>query len=419
MSRLKMRLDCWTQVGYRMMEAQSPHSKKAAFTVLVLSRAPAKDKSPNPVTYILVCTSAKPSGAKYRVTGNVERLFTNFVDDGKATIRIREPMHDLIISKADVAELRQFLCLLRQVLRGEKLDQSLFSAPPGKVLPVKLKMAVRSRSQYPPNGFPPTLQKLTIRWCELSCIGRDVLALGNLAYLNVNENRLKTLPRELNSLPLRHLVAVGNEIEVLPDELFKRRLRTTLEHLDISSNQLTLLPDTMSGMPRLTGLVARDNLLKKLPDALGFSPSLCILDVTNNELTYLPASLMKLALDWVSVWNNPLSQEDLPMDDPDEEDVYRQPLSLVDLAAQATLFVKRQRRLTAEDVPATLLERLRAATPCHGCKRPVLLATAFSVTSRVHLRMTTGPTGLVVQGPMPESWVPMQALLCSPGCLRF
>lgn len=57
-------------------------------------------------------------------------------------------------------------------------------------------------------------------------------------------------------------------------------------------------------------------------------------------MQYLPASLMRLALDWVSVWNNPLSQ-DVPMDDPDEEDVYRQPHSLVDLATQATLFVKR------------------------------------------------------------------------------
>lgn len=52
-----------------------------------------------------------------------------------------------------------------------------------------------------------------------------------------------------------------------------------------SSMQLTLLPDTMSGMPKLTGLLVRNNLLKKLPDALGFSPSLCILDLANNELT--------------------------------------------------------------------------------------------------------------------------------------
>lgn len=72
--RFEMRLNCWTQVGYRMMEAQNPNSKKAAFTVLVLSRPPARNKSSNPVTYILVCTPAKPSGAKYRVT----MLFNNF-----------------------------------------------------------------------------------------------------------------------------------------------------------------------------------------------------------------------------------------------------------------------------------------------------------------------------------------------------
>lgn len=82
------------------------------------------------------------------------------------------------------------------------------------------------------------MARLLCQWCKLSCIGTDVLALGNLAYLNVYENRLKTLPRELNSLPLRHLVAVGNEIQALPDELFKRRLRTTLEYLDISFNQV-------------------------------------------------------------------------------------------------------------------------------------------------------------------------------------
>lgn len=414
-----MRLDCWTQVGYRMMECQNPHSKskKAAFTVVVLSRMPAREKSPNPVTFIVVCTSAKPSGAKYRVTGNVERLFTNFVDEGKATIRIREPMHDLIISKADVAELRQFLTLLRRVMRGEKLDQSLFSAPPGKVVPVRLKMVVCNRSQYPASGFPSTLQKLTIQCCNLTRIGRDVLTLENLVFLNVNDNKLKTLPKELNALPLRHLVALTNEIEVLPAELFGRRLRNSLEFLDLSSNRLTVLPDTLSSLPKLTALVARNNSLKKLPDALGFTPSLCILDVTNNELAYLPASLMQLALDWISVWNNPLSR-DLPVDAPEEDASRQQPLSLLDLAAQATLHVTRKRRLTAEDVPATVLEWLHTATPCHGCKRLVLPATAFSVTSRVNLRMTTGPTALVVREPFHDICVPMRALLCSSNCLR-
>lgn len=415
-----MRLNCWTQVGYRMMECQNPlsKSKKAAFTTVVLSRMPAREKSPNPVTFILVCTSAKPSGTKYRATGNVERLFTNFVDDGKATIRIREPMHDLIISKADAAELRQFLTLLRQVMRGEKLDPSLFSAPPGKVVPVRLNMAVHERSKYPASGFPSTLRQLTIQLCNLTRIGRDVLALENLAYLNVNDNKLKTLPKELNALPLRRLAALSNEIEVLPAELFGRRLRNSLEFLDVSSNRLSVLPDTLCNLPKLRALLVRGNCLKKLPDALGFTPPLCILDVSDNKLTYLPASLMQLTLEWISVWNNPLSG-DVPMDAPEEDASRQQPLSLLDLAAQATLRITRKRRLTAEDVPATVLEWLHTATPCHGCKRPVLPATAFSITSRVNLHMTTGPTALVVvHAPLRNVCVPMRALLCSPDCLR-
>ncbi|XP_077504920.1 leucine-rich repeat protein 1-like isoform X2 [Amblyomma americanum] len=410
-----MRLDCETQIFYRMLQYLNhcERSMKATFTTLTLYRKPEKKKS-KPVTFLLLCTAKNPAGTKYRVDSNIEGLFTKFVDEGKARIRIREPKHDVIISKAEATKLRQFLCLLRRVQRGDILDQSVFSDPPSKITRTREVLVVKSRHQYPSQGFPRALKELTIEGCSLVQLSSDVLALANLCVLNLKANQIQKLPTQLKNLPIKCLTVSENCIVELQPELFEGRLRSCLQSLDVSNNQLTVLPETLCSARKLAFLAARYNRLQKLPDGLGYLSDLWELDITSNALTFLPASMLKLKLKCVSIWSNPLTATaGQPME---HTTASRQvPWPLIELAARAVVAAGLE--LTAEDVPRSLLQLLRTATPCYGCQQPVFPATAASVILRVNPHKTVAPGGELMWAPTHDNSVPVRAHICSTKCL--
>lgn len=417
-----MRLECETQIGYRQLEYQrsgARSKRKAAFTILTLCRKPGEAKQQKPTIYLLLCTAGNPAGMKYKIHDNVERLFTKFITQGKATIQLREPPHNLIISKADISELRRFLNLINLAHHGKHLEQSAFSGPPSKVTPTKEILVVRHRKDYPSGGFPKTLKRLTIEGCQLTWLGRDIFALNNLCSLKLVANSLKTLTPQLSSLPLRELVVSQNNIERLPPELFEGQLVKSLQYLDISNNKLTVLPDTVCCARKLLTLVARSNHLQKLPHGLGFMPCLSDLDVTSNALNLLPASLLMGTLSSISICDNPMNGalgEPLVSSDANTN---QGPLQLLQLAAQAAAAsgYGRKVKLTAQDVPRCLLELLCTATPCYSCKKIVIPAAALSVILSVDLSRMVSSCGTFVRGSASDIMVPVQANICSTRCL--
>lgn len=417
-----MRLECDTEIGYRLLEHQrsgATSKKKAAFTVLTLCRKPENAEHPKPTTYLLLCTAKNPAGTKYKIHNNVERIFTKFVNQGKATIQLREPKHNLIISKADISELQRFLHFINLAHHGKDLEQSAFSGPPSKVTPAKEILVVRHRRDYPSGGFPQTLMKLTIEGCHLNRLGRDVLALGNLCSLKLVGNSLKTLTPQLSGLPLRTLVVSQNNIEKLPPELFEDKLLNSLQYLDISDNKLAVLPDTLCCARRLMTLVVKSNRLQKLPHALGFMPCLSVLDLASNELQLLPASLLMRSLTTISICDNPMDGAILdPLVSPDPTTT-RGPLRLIELAAQgaAANGYGRKVKLTAEDVPRCLLELLCTAVPCYSCGKFVIPTAAFSVILMTGLSQMVSSCGTFMRGSAVDIMVPVQANVCSTRCL--
>ncbi|XP_070384062.1 leucine-rich repeat protein 1 [Dermacentor albipictus] len=410
-----MRLACDTEICYREYQpSRATSKKKAAFTIITLCRKPGETELQKTSTYLLLCTPRNPAGTKYKIFNNVERLFTNCVTEGKATIQLREPKHNLIISKADITKLRQFLHLINIAHHGKDLDQSVFSGPPSKVAPTKETLVVRHRSNYPSGGFPRTLKTLTVEGCPLARRCHDILALGNLCSLKLVDNSLKTLPPQLSSLPLRQLVVSQNNIERLPPELFEGQLLNSLQYLDISKNKLTVLPDTVCCARKLTTLVIKSNRLQKLPYGLGFMSCLSVLDVTGNALRLLPASLLMGTLNLISICGNPMDGV-MPL----EATTNQGPLPLLQLAAQASAAsgYGRKVELTAEDVPRSLLELLCTASPCYSCKQFVIPAAALSMILRVHLSRLVSPCGAFVRGSKTDIVVPVQANICSTRCL--
>ncbi|NEP81305.1 MAG: GTPase [Okeania sp. SIO3B3] len=97
---------------------------------------------------------------------------------------------------------------------------------------------------------------------------------------------------ELKLLELEILNLSSNQLTTLPELITKF---TNLTTLDLSSNQLTILPKSISKFTNLTTLDLRGNQLTTLPESIGKFSNLNTLDLRGNQLTTLPESIGKLS----------------------------------------------------------------------------------------------------------------------------
>ncbi|KAJ7384707.1 Leucine-rich repeat protein [Desmophyllum pertusum] len=95
---------------------------------------------------------------------NLQQVFSKFLEKGKATIRFKEPPHDLFINKADPSSLKTFLSVLK--LGDKELQQiNLSCLAPAKISDIekpKTDMVIKRRSDYPlGKPFPSTLKQVS------------------------------------------------------------------------------------------------------------------------------------------------------------------------------------------------------------------------------------------------------------------
>lgn len=97
-----------------------------------------------------------------------------------------------------------------------------------------------------------------------------------------------------------------NAVETLPAALFDEFPR--LQRLDLDSNQLAALPESVGQMAGLQALWLNNNRLAALPESIGRMAGLRRLDLNNNQLAALPESIGRLtALRWLSLDSNQLT----------------------------------------------------------------------------------------------------------------
>ncbi|XP_056852211.1 plant intracellular Ras-group-related LRR protein 8 isoform X1 [Raphanus sativus] len=120
-----------------------------------------------------------------------------------------------------------------------------------------------------------------------------VARMLNLWALDLHSNQLKTLPNSIGCLSkLKILNVSGNNLQALPKTIEDCR---SLEELNANFNELTLLPDTIGfELTNLTKLSVNSNKLVLLPSSLGHLTSLRVLDARLNCLVSLPEDLENL-----------------------------------------------------------------------------------------------------------------------------
>ncbi|PSN32796.1 hypothetical protein C0J52_20402 [Blattella germanica] len=148
------------------------------------------------------------------------------------------------------------------------------------------------------------LERLQLYHNTIRSIPDSVVYLQSLIYLDLSRNQLSVLPSTLCQLPLEVLLVANNKLVALPEELGRMK---TLAELDASCNEISHLPPQLGELPVLKSLNLRRNHLVELPLEIAYL-RLVKLDISGNRITTLPVELRTMTtLVDLNLSHNPLT----------------------------------------------------------------------------------------------------------------
>ena len=121
----------------------------------------------------------------------------------------------------------------------------------------------------------------------------DILSLTNLTRLNIQSNKIRQLPPLGNFLKLVELRANDNALQSIPPSI---GALTDLVTLEVSFNQLVMLPDELGDCRHLAAIRARGNELKTLPVTITKLWMLEELMLDKNPLVRMPYGIASMPL---------------------------------------------------------------------------------------------------------------------------
>jgi len=322
-----------------------------------------------PELFIMVTNAQNKQGTKYPIQRNIEQVFTKLVNEGKTTIRFKEPDHDLCI-KGDPIEVKSFLSVLKKVLNGQDVDKlSLSALQPlsnKQITGPKRKLTVTKRGEYPvKEGFVQTLTHVKINGIRLAKIDSRIMKLVNLTDLDMADNEIEKLPDNWNSVTsLAILNLTNNTISTIPRGFCFGQMIKTLQCLNLSFNKIKLLPNVLCRLTELVSLNLNNNELTQLPPSLGNLSKLKHLTASNNYIKFLPGSVVALRLESLELSNNPLEDAESRIMSNKLESVS----TLMEMSGRAVVKMKVQ--YTDEDVLPHVQRYLESVMFC-PCKQPV------------------------------------------------
>ena len=134
----------------------------------------------------------------------------------------------------------------------------------------------------------PHLAKLYLSGCGLTEFPASVSEAKELVYINLDRNRIQTLPEQLPS-GLRWLRLNGNGLTSVPETIGKLR---DLRRIYLNDNALASLPASFASLEVLEDIALANNRLEAFPEMLVGLPSLRNLDLRGNaNITALPANI--------------------------------------------------------------------------------------------------------------------------------
>uniref|UniRef100_A0A1A9WZU6 PIF1/LRR1 pleckstrin homology domain-containing protein n=1 Tax=Glossina brevipalpis TaxID=37001 RepID=A0A1A9WZU6_9MUSC len=362
---------CETQIINRQMHtAITPRTVKATLAVGYHCAAKDDSGSSRKSLEVIHFTPQNKLGTRYKIYNNVEKIFTKFVQDGKATISFKQPAENLLI-KCDPIQLKGFLQTLKLGLEG-KGSLNLRTNIAATTIPQKsqpqIKMTITNRSDYPRKGFPRTLRQLTVTGIQLCKITFEMCSLKNLTVLNLSYNNIEKIPLELGRLPLTQLNVSNNDLGTDKSWLWlnSKTLRDNLKLLDLSANKLDFFPSSLIKLNKLLALKLNNNFIKRIPFAIRRMHNLCYLGMCNNQLESLPSSLISLNLGVLDIQENNFQPYKIHKVDKKNSVEFSTPNALWLLACRSVL--QYELPYSTNTLPWTLVDILTEAPKC-ACGR--------------------------------------------------
>uniref|UniRef100_H2YRR4 PIF1/LRR1 pleckstrin homology domain-containing protein n=1 Tax=Ciona savignyi TaxID=51511 RepID=H2YRR4_CIOSA len=411
-----MRLKCQLEIVNHNVASQGLRggSGKAAQATLFLAR------KPGDVIFLMYCTAKNKQGIKYKVHKNVKQIFGKCVSEGKATIRLCEPTVDLCVKKANPVDLKRILNCIKLAHNGESISgqmilSSMAPATSKQVEKVKTKLMITERKNYPVStSFPSTLERLSVNGCQLMRIEGRIIKLKYLTSLNLSNNKIKTLPEQLGSMACLHELDISeNELTCFPKELCnpESQLCKTMTCLNLSKNQIELLPENFGEFSQLWSLNLSHNRLKILPKQIGNLKKLTKFNASNNNLKFLPFSFTSLSLENLDLFMNQFTSEMLLPNLSEKRKIFNKPLALLELSARTI----RQNKIfydNYEYVPFILIKYLDKGKVCQCGGYCFIQFIQFF--AHVNLQsITQSMCSLDASG---RTTAPVQAVICSNKC---
>ncbi|XP_007537816.1 leucine-rich repeat protein 1 isoform X2 [Erinaceus europaeus] len=407
-----MKLHCEVEVVCRHLPTLGLRNRgKGVRAILSLCqqmpRAGAERDSPPPAR-LRIATLKDKLGTCYQLKGNIEKFFTKFVDEGKATVRLKEPSVDICLSKASSSNLKNFLSAVRLAHKG------IVEVPVSTLNPVKtsefekfrIKMVITSKKDYPlSRNFPYSLEHLQVSYCGLVRVDMRMLCLKNLKKLDLSHNHIKKLPATIGDLiHLQELDLSDNHLESFSIVLCQSTLQKSLQNLDLSQNKIRALPVQFCQLRELTDLKLDDNELVQLPFKIGQLTNLRFLSAARNKLSVLPNELKNLLLEHLDLFGNPFEKPDIPV-------VKLQiPLTLFEFSARTVLSSRIP--YGRDTIPFHLCQDLDTAKTC-VCGR-VCLDSFIQETVMVNLHSIANT--VVLLGSTGATEAPIISYYCSVTC---
>ncbi|KAK6180712.1 hypothetical protein SNE40_008713 [Patella caerulea] len=409
-----MRLTCSVEIVNRLLPSHNlKKPSQKSHSQISLGKKPGSTGKDG-VLFLMICTAKDRNGTKIVVKDNIEQYFVKFINEGKATVRIKEPQHDICISKADPLQLKNFLNLLRSASQGKELERITLSAlAPASARNVekpKSKMVVLTRKDYPiTTNFPSSLVHLQVSACNMKRVDSRILDLKKLQVLDLSENLIEDLPEKFNKmLQLNTVKFSHNKFMKFPLLLCRMPLSDNLVSVDLSDNQLTRIPLELCELKNLFYLKLDRNKIELLPPTIGKLVRLKQLSCVENLIKTLPANFNRLQLDDLDLYGNPL-------DLPEADTVITSHLEFPTLLEVSARAIKKMRiPYSNEDLFEQLCNYLDSARQCWCGNYCFRCSARYILRLDLH-QMVKNVTGWNVVG---QTLVPVEAFLCSQNCLN-
>ncbi|KAH9595146.1 leucine rich repeat protein 1 [Schistosoma haematobium] len=196
---------------------------------------------------IFINESSSNTCRKFKISANIERLFTNHVRVGNLTIHLKIPPKFIMIHQAEPSKLMKLVNILNLIKSGDKIPVGILSNRPATKEVRKVghrRLVITRREDYPfSQGFSVSLHEVAAAGLRLRQFDTRLLKLYSLRFLDLSANLLETIPQEVQYLNVAHLCLCKNRITQWPSISESSPLTKTLELIDLSSNNLTWLPD--------------------------------------------------------------------------------------------------------------------------------------------------------------------------------